>query len=145
MDSEFCGGCVYKRGFGVDASCDYIGVTGRPRPCPGGRGCTVKTLEGDEAKMPRQMTFDEEKALTLHGEGRSDGEIADAVGASRTAISSWRNRRGLARNMPPLKSGTRPEVTVEIPPGLRSAARREPPSGSGGKDEANTDNSSGGG
>ena len=53
MCDETCKGCAYVRvmageiGFGnrrtqQTAWCDFIGVNGHSRPCPAGKGCTVR-------------------------------------------------------------------------------------------------------
>lgn len=42
----YCVGCTYLTVISCDATnqkaCDYIGATNRCRPCPAGKGCTVK-------------------------------------------------------------------------------------------------------
>ncbi len=73
--------------------------------------------------MSRALAFDEAAAKSLYDANLSDTEIAARLGVGRNLVSAWRYRRGLGKNLPPLKTGTRPEVTVVIPPGLHSAAR----------------------
>lgn len=83
----------------------------------------------------RELSFDESRALELYAQGMPDKEIAADLGVRSGAISSWRSRRGLSRNLPPLQHGTRPEVTVDIPPGVfpcgapREAHTQEIPAG----------------
>ncbi len=72
--------------------------------------------------MPRPMTFDKERARALCDEGKTDVEIADMVGATVAAVKSWRRREGLYSPRH-TSGGTRPEVTVEVPEGLKPAAR----------------------
>lgn len=41
-----CKGCFYRRGSTeASKSCDYILIEGHRRPCPPGKGCTVKKKE----------------------------------------------------------------------------------------------------
>jgi hypothetical protein len=48
-----CRDCVYSmllslpRG-GIWHACDYMGITGKRRPCDGGDNCTVKIKKGDK-------------------------------------------------------------------------------------------------
>lgn len=37
-----CKGCIYLGSAGDLCSCDYIFKVGKRRPCPPGKGCTVK-------------------------------------------------------------------------------------------------------
>ena len=43
---KYCRGCIYLtricRSITDQRACDYIGATNRRRPCPAGKGCTVK-------------------------------------------------------------------------------------------------------
>lgn len=44
QDIFFCSGCRHFYGSYRDTKCcNYIFDTGTPRPCPFGRGCTVRT------------------------------------------------------------------------------------------------------
>lgn len=76
--------------------------------------------------MPRRSTFDKERARELYYEGKKDIEIADMVGATESAIKSWRRRENLWPKRDPNPGGTRPEVTVEIPEGLEPAVKKGP-------------------
>lgn len=122
---DYCTGCVYQGRAGSRLICEYLLRTGHMRPCPPGEGCTAKKMEGDVNEMPRRSTFDKDRALALHADGKTDLEIADMIGANLSTVRSWRVRAGLSPNRP-IAGGTRPEVTVEIPEGLKPAARREP-------------------
>lgn len=42
--------------------------------------------------------FDRRKALKLYEDGKSDGEIADALGVTRLAVFDWRKADGLTAN-----------------------------------------------
>lgn len=54
-----CRGCVYIGRIlgGAEKWCDYIGATGKRRPCPAGKGCTVR-LTG---KRPPSIVLPPEK------------------------------------------------------------------------------------
>lgn len=58
VDSS-CHGCKYLAylGGGGGPWCDYIGEHNRPRPCPAGKGCTVRETGA----------HDSAKALSLKG------------------------------------------------------------------------------
>lgn len=55
---SYCKGCVYK-GYvnGHVPCCHYIFVVGKPRPCPPGKGCTVKK-EGRYKKTVDELRAD---------------------------------------------------------------------------------------
>ena len=42
--TKYCDPCVYRKSItgGWCPYCDYLCVTGKPRPCPAGDGCTVR-------------------------------------------------------------------------------------------------------
>lgn len=45
MVDKHCKGCVHLAWMGGGFYwCDYIGDTGKPRPCPAGQGCTEKKV-----------------------------------------------------------------------------------------------------
>lgn len=48
----------------------------------------------------KKRSWDEIRAKQLLGEGYTDSEIADAVGASVNAIKAWRYKNGFLRNIP---------------------------------------------
>ena len=77
------------------------------------------------SKNPRGISFDEEKALELYNQGLTDREIGDKLFVSGTTICGWRHRRGLPVNYSPMYRGKRPEVTVEVPEGLKTVKERE--------------------
>jgi DNA-binding CsgD family transcriptional regulator len=52
----------------------------------------------------RPRTFDQQKAVDLHKQGKTDTEIAAAVNVCRQTITSWRNELGLKPNS--LRPGT---------------------------------------
>lgn len=53
IDKDYCNGCKYFKGWKASTMkyCDYLSITGKPRPCPAGIGCTAKC----EAKPDRQV------------------------------------------------------------------------------------------
>ena len=38
-----CKGCIYY--FSTSGTCDYLIMTGKRRPCPAGKGCSVKVVK----------------------------------------------------------------------------------------------------
>ena len=60
--TKYCDPCVYSKSItgGWCQYCDYLFMTGKPRPCPAGDGCTVRVTRRVYRK--RALT-DEEKAL----------------------------------------------------------------------------------
>ena len=48
-NSEFCTGCRYWDGNSGCHCCNYIFIEGHRRPCPPGKGCTVKKLRKNKA------------------------------------------------------------------------------------------------
>ena len=49
---RYCRRCIYLAPVSITSTyhkaCDYIGHTGRRRPCPAGTGCTVRKLRPDD-------------------------------------------------------------------------------------------------
>ena len=45
-----CKGCIYLSRAGGYGCCNYIFMKGKPRPCPGGRDCTVKEFKKKRLK-----------------------------------------------------------------------------------------------
>lgn len=113
-----CADCAYHGYAGGQVICEYILHTKKRRPCPVGPECTafVRPDEAVGKKRPRDIDpdymwgdeklktreWDTERAKQLFEEGKTDLEIAEMVGTTKSAISVWRNRAGLAR-----KRGTR--------------------------------------
>ena len=51
---SYCSGCIYLCYVGSDYksnACDYIGQTGHRRPCPAGKGCTVRKAGKKKPKL----------------------------------------------------------------------------------------------
>ncbi len=76
-------------------------------------------------RKPGGICFDEEKALELYHQGLTDREIGDKLFVSSASICGWRHRRNLPVNFSPMYRGKRPEVTVEVPEGLKTVRERE--------------------
>lgn len=59
--TKYCDACVYRKSItgGYLRYCDYLCMTGKPRPCPAGDGCTVRSTRRVYRK--RALT-EEEKA-----------------------------------------------------------------------------------
>ena len=90
-----CRGCIYAGRAGRRTICVYILKTGHRRPCPPGAGCTVRRTEEDTMQKAK---WDTERAQALIAEGgRSDLEIAEAVGCNVKTLQSWKYRNGLTK------------------------------------------------
>lgn len=57
--------------------------------------------------MPVKSDWDRERARQLLEEGKTDLEVADAVGCTLTAFRSWKYRAGLAKAK---REGALPEI-----------------------------------
>lgn len=80
-----CYGCDYScMGTGSVIFCEYIFITGKRRPCPGGKGCTVKK------KKSRANARD----LTINGKTLPVTEWAEITGISKNTIYSWYTKFG---------------------------------------------------
>lgn len=79
-------------------TCDYIIVTDRRRPCPPGKGCTVR--EKEIVYNGRRMKWDTKKAYELYKECMNDSAIAREVGVSAYTITCWRKRENLPSHLP---------------------------------------------
>lgn len=53
---------------------------------------------GQEVEGTRQRTWDTDKALELYSQGKTDREIAEAVGVSRQVVYNWRQESALPIN-----------------------------------------------
>ena len=103
-----CRGCGYAELAGGWYVCCYFLDTGKRRPCPGGKGCTVRKTEASSrrkrvmteqalAQMRIKKARDEER-MALYRQGLSDMAIARRLGMSQTGIRKWRTARGLPPN-----------------------------------------------
>jgi hypothetical protein len=54
VTTSFCRGCIYQ-GYagGYQRCCDYIFKVGKPRPCPPGKDCTVRTTVRQRPKAEK--------------------------------------------------------------------------------------------
>ena len=59
--TKYCDPCVYRKSItgGWFLCCDYLCMTGKPRPCPAGDGCTVRVTRRVYRK---RVLTEEEKA-----------------------------------------------------------------------------------
>ena len=86
-----CGECFFQgRSTGT---CDYIFVMGIRRPCLPGRDCTVylKRKEGEE--ILRKPQWDTEAGRKMWLEGKSDQQIAEALGTTKAAVQLYRCKK----------------------------------------------------
>lgn len=105
--AKHCEGCWFLgQSLG---SCNYLIFTGKRRPCPGGKGCTVKTVPGKNWRKyaPRSSNggsnvgWDTEKGLKMWLNGRSYGEIAKEMGVTTGAIASYKKKHW--ENLEPMR------------------------------------------
>lgn len=93
-----CEGCYFLSNY--FGCCNYLIFTGKRRPCPGGKDCTVKTVTGPEWRKyaPRRSAggqrvgWDTEKALKMWLNGRSYAEIAAEMGVTSGTIADYKQR-----------------------------------------------------
>ena len=85
-----CRGCMYLS-LSV-GSCDYILIEDKRRPCPGGKGCTVRKdgVRPQHEEARKKPKWDTEMGKQLWKAGKTDEEIANAMGVTRDAVSSYR-------------------------------------------------------
>ena len=112
-----CKGCAYAVSLTGEWYCDYLLLTGRRRPCPPGKSCTVRK-EADLTKKGstymKQRKWDTEKALALYSQKLTDAENAAQVGATASAVSYWRRGRKLPAN-PESRSAPKAEAPSKRP------------------------------
>lgn len=116
MITKYCKGCEHlvKPANGYEC-CNYLLDTGWRRPCPSGDGCTVHTkLSGVSVwhRFACGARWDIRLARTMFAEGKSDKEIADAVGISCGYFKHWRAQNGLYRPGKPSWDAIRAEQMV---------------------------------
>ena len=104
-----CRGCGYAELAGGWYVCCYFLDTGKRRPCPGGKGCTVRKTEASSrrkrvmteqamAQMRIKKARDEER-MALYRQGLSDRAIAQKLGLTSSTIRIWRVDQGLPTNI----------------------------------------------
>lgn len=64
-----------------------------------GNVVSAQVYENPSERRGPPLSFDEAAALRLYWQGKSDGDIAKAVGTSYCVVSQWRQRRGLPSNI----------------------------------------------
>ena len=113
---DSCHGCIY---LGVTTNtCDYILMESRLRPCPAGKGCTVRRTRkgGGKIKKPK---WDTELGRLLWLDGRKDSKIADEFGIATSVVTAYRKRhweKGSQKPAPVVKAGSNvPEGAPEEP------------------------------
>ena len=116
-DKKLCRKCSYRGTLGGVICCDYAWVTGRCRTalpkredgrCPGFDEGPAKHVEFVwPVNQPltvtrvRAMKYDGKKMMELYNQGMTDGQIAEAVGSSKSAVYGWRKRNDLKPNVEP--------------------------------------------
>ena len=85
-----CVGCIY---YGKSTrTCDYILIEDRRRPCPPGDDCTERRTKRKAMAIGRVPKWDTEMGRLLYLDGRSDEQIAEELGVSKTAVTNYRLR-----------------------------------------------------
>lgn len=118
-DNQYCAGCIY---YGTSTlTCDYILLEDRRRPCPPGKGCTVKRTK--RRRRVRKPKWDTELGRLLWLDGRKDGEIADEFGIPISTVTAYRKRhweqgtqKPEKREEPIKEEETVEEITVQSAP-----------------------------
>ena len=66
--TKYCDQCVYRKSItgGWWPYCDYLCMTGKPRPCPAGDGCTVRVTR----RVYRKRVLTEEEKAQRAGRRR---------------------------------------------------------------------------
>lgn len=90
--SKHCIGCDFRSDMGT---CDYLLIMRKRRPCPYGDRCTVKRSVEPAHRKFRQ--WDVKLAEKMYDAGKTDVEIAKAVGITKAAVGAWRQRTGRKR------------------------------------------------
>lgn len=84
-----CVGCFYYRGDKVK-TCNYLFITGNMRPCPPGKGCTVRITRKD--LYMKKPCWDTDAGREMWEAGKTDSEIADEFHISTGAVTSFRKK-----------------------------------------------------
>lgn len=99
-------GCRYLGKAGGLPCCNYYLTTGIRRPCPAGPKCTVYERK---SKMSHKV-WSKEQAEALYRDGKTDKEIAAAVGISAVTVGAWRR----SMNLPANGASRRPQPSPAI-------------------------------
>lgn len=89
---KYCNGCSYYDDLGY---CEYILKTGKRRPCAFGEGCTEHTNPHLYEKKVERVKINYLQVKKLFLEGKTDKQIAEIIGNTAKAVTSWRHRNGL--------------------------------------------------
>lgn len=96
MVDSYCVGCSHRVQLDPSTSCcNYMIDTGMRRPCASGYGCVCHTNPKSEKKRGRASDWDKALAYKLFKEGKTDKEIATAVGKSKNTVQRWRLKNRL--------------------------------------------------
>lgn len=105
-----CRSCVFRSKEHSAWKCDHLHFTGRTRLAQLPSECTYyingPRLERTDdmpailknGKRGRQSKFDWHKGRELYDAGKTDREIAAALGCSQNGVWDWRKRNGLPAN-----------------------------------------------
>lgn len=83
-----CDGCVFLRNY----LCNYLLMMDVRRGCPGGAECDKKMTKEEFYAMGLQKDWDRRAGKAMWAAGRSDADIAKAMGVTQGTISYFRRR-----------------------------------------------------
>lgn len=83
-----CNGCIYQgQLYGDLTYCSYIFNVGKPRPCPGGEGCTAKTtnkeLKEKKKAERKNQAIEQKKAKAEYNRAYREKKKAEKIKACR--------------------------------------------------------------
>ena len=94
-DIKYCTGCDhFKKSSGI-LMCDYLLDTGTRRPCSAGAGCSCHT--GFQRKK-LSVRLDARRAGEMYYAGKTDDQIAKAMGVAESTVQAWRRKHGYRPN-----------------------------------------------
>ena len=88
MEPNPCDGCVFLRNY----LCNYLLMMDVRRGCPGGAECDKKMTKKEFFEMGLQKDWDRRAGKAMWAAGRSDADIAKAMGVTQGTISYFRRR-----------------------------------------------------
>lgn len=117
VEAKLCAQCRWHGFLETEICCDYLYITGHARivlPPREDGGCPVfevgerefsgivqTLLPPAKTVVKRPMIYNEDIMRTAYDNGGTDGEIAAAVGCTKSCVRSWRERNELEAHLPP--------------------------------------------
>ena len=88
MAPKPCDGCVFLRNY----LCNYLLMMDVRRGCPGGAECDKKMTKKEFFAMGMQKDWDKKAGKAMWAAGRSDADIAKAMGVTQGTINYFRKK-----------------------------------------------------